>query len=279
MMLEKDHIYASAQKKKFLMTSTIFTHLDSIAASLFVLNWLSWQIVSVSDDKIQITILILRRGALSTLLPSPMMWNWLILRVFTKYQYIKNSAFQTESIQANMHSTFRKGCPLALQSAACLSGDKEKESQLKRLKKCPPLVELGNLSPSKKSCKIEICPRGIAFLLTKPTNVRTPLLCVHVRVCHSDFCCMHMLDLFKPRKSDIFFGKYAHNADYIQIIGKSDFQKIRISISSPHTKATTFGTGQHDLKHRKNCKCCPGHYLIVLITPQCHNSSFAICEL
>ena len=36
---------------------------DSIAASLFVLNWLSWQIVS--DDKIQITILILRRGALS----------------------------------------------------------------------------------------------------------------------------------------------------------------------------------------------------------------------
>ena len=38
--------------------------LDSIAASLFVLNWLSWQIVS--DDKIQITILILRQGALST---------------------------------------------------------------------------------------------------------------------------------------------------------------------------------------------------------------------
>ena len=36
---------------------------DSIAASLFVLNWLSRQIVS--DDKIQITILILRRGALS----------------------------------------------------------------------------------------------------------------------------------------------------------------------------------------------------------------------
>ena len=42
--------------------------LDSIAASLFVLNWLSWQIVS--DDKIQITILILRRGALSMLHPS-----------------------------------------------------------------------------------------------------------------------------------------------------------------------------------------------------------------
>ena len=37
--------------------------LDSIAASLFVLNWLSWQ--TVSDDKIQVTILILRRGALS----------------------------------------------------------------------------------------------------------------------------------------------------------------------------------------------------------------------
>ena len=37
--------------------------IDSIAASLFVWNWLSWQIVS--DDKIQITTLILRRGALS----------------------------------------------------------------------------------------------------------------------------------------------------------------------------------------------------------------------
>ena len=36
---------------------------DSIAASLFVLNWLSRHIVS--DDKIQITILILRQGALS----------------------------------------------------------------------------------------------------------------------------------------------------------------------------------------------------------------------
>ena len=35
-----------------------------IAASLFVWNWLSWQIVL--DDKIQITILILKRGALST---------------------------------------------------------------------------------------------------------------------------------------------------------------------------------------------------------------------
>ena len=26
-------------------------------------------------------------------------------------------------------------------------------------------------------------------------------------------------------------------------------------------------------KHRKNCECCPGHYLIVLIPPQCHNSN------
>ena len=41
----------------------ITSSLDSIAASLFVLNWLSSQIVS--DDKIQITILILRRGTLS----------------------------------------------------------------------------------------------------------------------------------------------------------------------------------------------------------------------
>ena len=43
---------------------TLLWTIDSIAASLFVLNWLSWQIVS--DDKIQIPILILRRGALSS---------------------------------------------------------------------------------------------------------------------------------------------------------------------------------------------------------------------
>ena len=30
-------------------------------------------------------------------------------------------------------------------------------------------------------------------------------------------------------------------------------------------------------KHRKNCECCPGHYLIVLITPQCHNSNLNRC--
>ena len=40
--------------------------IDSIAASLFENNWLSSQIVSVSDDKIQITLLILGRGALSS---------------------------------------------------------------------------------------------------------------------------------------------------------------------------------------------------------------------
>ena len=47
--------------------------IDSIAVSLFVMNWLSWQIVSVSDDKIQIKIQILRRGALSTL---ARWWLW-----------------------------------------------------------------------------------------------------------------------------------------------------------------------------------------------------------
>ena len=41
----------------------ILTILDSIAASLFENNYLSWQIVS--DDKIQVSLLILRRGALS----------------------------------------------------------------------------------------------------------------------------------------------------------------------------------------------------------------------
>ena len=39
--------------------------LNNIATSLFDNNWLSWQIVS--DDKIQIELLILRRSALSTL--------------------------------------------------------------------------------------------------------------------------------------------------------------------------------------------------------------------
>ena len=29
------------------------------------------------------------------------------------------------------------------------------------------------------------------------------------------------------------------------------------------------------VKYRKNCECCPGHFLI---TPQCHDSSFAICQ-
>ena len=56
-----DHVHPSTK----ICLSLLFLRLrlDSIAASLFVLNWLSWQIVS--DDKIQITILILRRGALS----------------------------------------------------------------------------------------------------------------------------------------------------------------------------------------------------------------------
>ena len=38
--------------------------IDSIAASLFENNWLSWQIVP--DDKIQITLMILGRGGLSS---------------------------------------------------------------------------------------------------------------------------------------------------------------------------------------------------------------------
>ena len=50
--------------------------IDSIAASLFVWNWLSWQIVI--DDKIQITILILRRGALSTSEPWIWIWTWFL---------------------------------------------------------------------------------------------------------------------------------------------------------------------------------------------------------
>ena len=49
---------------QMIQTADLRLWVDSIAASLFVLNWLSWQ--KVSDDKIQITILILRQGALST---------------------------------------------------------------------------------------------------------------------------------------------------------------------------------------------------------------------
>jgi len=51
------------RRSGFCVWCNLLAGLDSIAASIFVLNWLSWQIVS--DDKIQITILILRRGALS----------------------------------------------------------------------------------------------------------------------------------------------------------------------------------------------------------------------
>ena len=53
------HVY-----KQHLHQKSRVIRLDSIAASLFVWNWLSWQMIS--DDKIQITILILRRGALSS---------------------------------------------------------------------------------------------------------------------------------------------------------------------------------------------------------------------
>ena len=55
------------------------------AASLFENNWLSWQIVTVSDDKIQILLLILRRGALSTstsLVPFSSLGSRLILTLF-----------------------------------------------------------------------------------------------------------------------------------------------------------------------------------------------------
>ena len=70
-------------------SNNINLKLDSIAASLFVLNWLSWQIVS--DDKIQITILILRRGALSKVnrrnykhydgVPSFLMWRRKVMKI------------------------------------------------------------------------------------------------------------------------------------------------------------------------------------------------------
>ena len=60
----KRHIIDNFETPTYILKSLqLCFNLDSIAASLFVLNWLSWQIVS--DDKIQITILILRRGALS----------------------------------------------------------------------------------------------------------------------------------------------------------------------------------------------------------------------
>ena len=46
-----------------IISFNLRSRVDSIAASLFENNWLSWQIVS--DDKILITLLILGRGVLS----------------------------------------------------------------------------------------------------------------------------------------------------------------------------------------------------------------------
>ena len=48
---------------------------------------------------------------------------------------------------------------------------------------------------------------------------------------------------------------------------------------SSHHKGGPRSTGKLNIlrfKHRKNCECCPSHYLIVLITPQCHNSNMSL---
>ena len=72
--------------------------LDSNAVSLFVWNWLSWQIVSVSDYKTQITILILRRGALSrqaeSLLEYPMKVFWRSWLDTEPEQRIENTEYE-----------------------------------------------------------------------------------------------------------------------------------------------------------------------------------------
>ena len=49
----------------FFAILNCYPRLDSIAASLFENNWLSWQ--KVSDDTIQISLLITERGVLSNL--------------------------------------------------------------------------------------------------------------------------------------------------------------------------------------------------------------------
>ena len=61
----RSHIHTSSHSiNSYWMTEPgRMKTVDSIAASLFLWNWLSWQIVL--DNKIQKSILILRRGALS----------------------------------------------------------------------------------------------------------------------------------------------------------------------------------------------------------------------
>ena len=83
--------------------------LDSITTSLFENNWLSWQIVSVSDDKTQITLLILGRGAWSRPLqiPSsycsskPSMVHWLTNSIFPCLLFVCLSRYG--NIRSNIH--------------------------------------------------------------------------------------------------------------------------------------------------------------------------------
>ena len=70
----------------------------------------------------------------------------------------------------------------------------------------------------------------------------------------------------------VSFGSYS-------ICSKADFDKQGFS---PHTRKYWTKTEiiiviRSQIKHRNNCECCPGHYLIVLITPQCHNSKLNRC--
>ena len=69
--------------------------------------------------------------------------------------------------------------------------------------------------------------------------------------------------IFVPKPHLIFVTKH-HNRDWCFSSASMITCTLHICINS---------------KHRKNCECYPGHFLIVLITPQYHNSSFAICEL
>ena len=72
--------YAITVQQQYFCTSRQETPLDgNIASSLFENNWLSWQILS--DDKIQISLLILRQGAF-TMSNLPLSYDRIHLNIF-----------------------------------------------------------------------------------------------------------------------------------------------------------------------------------------------------
>ena len=72
--------------------------------------------------------------------------------------------------------------------------------------------------------------------------------------------------------------KFNYGTDLVRHIRQTTGDYFTICVAGCHPKLKP-SVDAGDSKPRKNCECRPGYYLIVLIPPQCHNSSFAICEL